>query len=240
MRALRFSPVLLALLWPLAAGAQPAAPTAAPAKKFALETYAALGSGFAQTARLPDLGWSDAQINAFIDGLRAAIRGQPLAMDQRVQGLQDTVNQRLQELTAAEQKVQLAKLAEPGGMDAYMKEMTKRLHIEIADSGLGYAIVSPGGAIHPGPEDTVVVSWQVTAADLQTELPQLALNEARLKVSQLLPGLSEGVQMMTKGGSALLVLPPQLSFGDSPWPPGTTRGQPLIFTVKLSEIVAGH
>jgi FKBP-type peptidyl-prolyl cis-trans isomerase len=245
MHPLRLHSILLALLLPVPVVAQPAAPAAlpaapAPAKKFGLETYAALGSDFARNSQLPELGWSESEFNAFIDGVRAAVRGQPYASDRRVQDLQEAVNQRLQQLAAAEQNAKLARLAEPGGIEAYMKEAAKKLHLEIADSGLGYVFVSPGGSIHPGPDDTIVVTWQVTAADMKTEFPQLAVNNARLKVSDLLPGLAEGVQMMTKGGSGLLVLPPDLSFGKGPWPPDTARGQPLIFTIKLTDIIASR
>lgn len=229
---------LLLILLPLLALLAPGF-AAEPARKFTPETYAALGSGFAQTTRLPDLGWSEVEVDAFIDGLRAAIRGRPYAADRRVDELQSAINQRLQELAAAEEQAKLARLSQPGGLEAYMKEVAQKLKLEIADSGLAYSVMSPGGTNRPAPEDSVVVSWQVTGADLHTEYPALAVNHARIKVSELIPGLAEGLQMMTKDGQAIFVVPPALSFASGPWPPGPPRGQPLVFTVKLHEFSAG-
>ena len=48
-----------------------------------------------------------------------------------------------------------------------------------------------------------------------------------MKMENLLPGLMEGLQMMTIDASAVFVLPPNLSFGNNPWPDGVQRGAPI-------------
>jgi len=59
-----------------------------------------------------------------------------------------------------------------------------------------------------------------------------------MKMENLLPGLMEGLQMMTIDASAVFVLPPNLSFGNNPWPDGVQRGAPIIVTVTLYDVVA--
>jgi hypothetical protein len=95
----------------------------------------------------------------------------------------------------------------------------------------------PNGTARPGPDDTVVVTYEVVAADMQTELPRLGAKARRVRVSELPPGLAEGVQMLAADGTAMLVVPPDLAFADDAWPADVPRA-PLIFTVKLHEIIA--
>ena len=109
--------------------------------------------------------------------------------------------------------------------------------MERSDSGLCYGIKAGYGA-RPAPEDTVVISYKVTLADTTTDVPSLAANRLKARVADLLPGLAEALQMMTVDSAAMLVLPPDLSFGAGEWPAGTERGTPLLFTVKLHEVIA--
>jgi FKBP-type peptidyl-prolyl cis-trans isomerase len=78
------------------------------------------------------------------------------------------------------------------------------------------------------------------AADGTTKLPQLSFARAQLKMTDLLPGFMEGLQMMTVDSTAIFVLPPSLSFGEGEWPAGVERGAPLIFQVTLHEIISGE
>ena len=80
-----------------------------------------------------------------------------------------------------------------------------------------------------------MLSYTVLAAD-GSKLPRLEADHVRVKVSDLLPGLREGVQMMTIGSQVLLLLPPALSFGDGPWPEGVAPGMPLAFNATLHDV----
>ena len=234
--ACRFLSALLLLAHAVRA-AGPAAPTKGP-DEFPLEAYAAVGSAIAQNTRLPGLGWNDAQIEAFLGGLRAAFKGKPYALDERAKVLQADIRRRLQEIAAREaggggQEY----FADPARLEAYMKEAAKTFHLERADSGLAYNIMSRGEGARPGPDDTVVISCKVTTADAKTDLPQLGADHRRIKVSELLPGLAEGAQMMTKDSVGMFILPPDLSFGQNEWPAGMERGTPLIFTLAVHEVI---
>jgi FKBP-type peptidyl-prolyl cis-trans isomerase len=217
-----------------------AASPAPPATPATLEAYAAVGASLVQDNRLTLLGWTDAQIEAFLRGVRAGFRGEAGPVDPSAQGLFNEIGRRMQELEQAEQQQRFSTeaFAQPGRLAAYLKEMRKQFALEATDSGLCYAIKSGGYGAKPGPDDTIIISCKVNKADASTELPQLAKDKFKIKVADLPPGLAEGFQMMAVGSIALMVLPPDLSYGAGDWPAGTDRGTPLLFTVKLHEIIA--
>jgi FKBP-type peptidyl-prolyl cis-trans isomerase len=215
-----------------------AAPAAAPAKPnaaYPLSAFAAIGSSFAQGNRLTELGWNDAQISAFIDGIRAAFQGKAYPFDDTAKQASEEMGRRIQQIEARERQ---QAFAEAPQLKQYMRDISKRLNLEETESGLCYAIQVPGKGNRPGPGDTVIVSCVAVAADGSTKLPQLSTERARIKVSDMLPGLAEGVQLMANTGQAVLVLPPALSFGQGEWPEGVGRGSPIIFQVTLHEVVS--
>ncbi len=223
---------LLLLPLPVLRGADPAA---SPTGKYPPETYVAVGADFARATRLGEMGWTEPQFNAFIEGLRATFQGKTIVLDQRAQQLQMEIAQRLQEVAEKAQSDRVD-FAKPGRMQAYMKEISKEYNLRSTDSGLAYALMPGGTGFRPAPEDTVVVSYAVTGADQRTEFPQLAKDNFRCKVTDLLPGLAEGVQLLTPGSRGLFVLLPELSYDTGEWPAGVPRGQPLIYTVTLHEV----
>jgi FKBP-type peptidyl-prolyl cis-trans isomerase len=182
------------------------------------------------------MGWTDAQVAAFIDGIRAAFRGKPYPPNDAARQITERIRQEIAEIESHEREQQFAK---PGHLENYLKEICKRLKLTKSDSGLCYGIDPGTTGSRPGPDDTVVVSCAAYAADVATPLPQLSNKNARVKVSDMLPGLGEGVQMMTVGGQAIFVLPPALSFGSGKWPPGVDRGTPLIFRIALINVISG-
>lgn len=234
----RFLPALSGLLCSFlpALGADPA-PAPAPAP---LAAYAAVGASLVQDNRLAQLGWTEAQIEAFLSGVRAGFRGDGTAVDPAAQGLLNDIGRRMQELEEADQRRKFGSeaFAQPGYLAAYLKQMRKQFTMDATDSGLCYAIKAAGYGARPGPDDTIIISYKVGKADARTELPPLTVDKLKIKVADLLPGLAEAFQMMTVDSIAMLVLPPDLSYGAGKWPPGTDPGTPLIYTVKLHSIVA--
>ena len=217
-----------------------AADAPAPASSAPLEAYAAVGASLVQDNRLRQLDWTDAQIEAFLRGVRAGFRGESPPADAATQGLFNEIGRRMQELEQAEQQRRFGSeaFAQPGRLAAYLKEMRKQFGLEATDSGLCYAIKPGGYGAKPVPEDTIIISYKVTKADANTELPGLTKDKVNIKVTDLPPGLAEGFQLMSVGSMALVLLPPDLSYGDGDWPAGTDRGTPLLYTLKLHEIVA--
>lgn len=225
----------------LLTGLQAAEPSVGPpsGESFTLENYAALGTSFASNYQLARLGWTEAQMEAFLNGQRAYFLGKPYALDDRARALHAETIRRLESAMGPAKPSSAAEyFGDPARLEAYMKDVCKALQLQRSDSGLAFGMLTGRSTIRPAPEDTVIISYRVTGPDGQTDLPGLALEKKRVKVADLLPGLIEGVQMVSAGGRGLFVLPAALSFGEGKWPPGTDPGMPLIFTVTLDEIIA--
>jgi FKBP-type peptidyl-prolyl cis-trans isomerase len=202
-----------------------------------LEAFSAVGSDMALANHLGEMGWSEAQVSAFIEGIRAAFQGKPYPPSDAARQISDRIRRQIAEIESREKEQEFAK---PGHLEEYLKEVCKRLKLTQSDSGLCYAIDPGTTGSRPGPDDTVVVSCAAYAADFATPLPQLSSQNARIRVSNMLPGFVEGIQMMAVGGQAIFVLPPALSFGSGEWPPGVDRGTPLIFRISLINVISGN
>jgi FKBP-type peptidyl-prolyl cis-trans isomerase len=216
------------------------APASTPFGALPNDAYAAVGSSFAGDNRLPQLGWSEAQVEAFLAGVRAAFQGAPVPMNSGGQALLQAIGRRMAELDREElrQRFGAEAFARPGYLSQYLRDMQKRFDLQVSDSGLLYGIKTSGQGARPEPEDTVVLSFKVNAADMQTEIAQLGGQRLRFKVRDVMPGLSEALQMMSAGSSAMVILPPELSYGTGEWPAGAEPGTPLIFTLVLHEIIS--
>jgi FKBP-type peptidyl-prolyl cis-trans isomerase len=220
-----------------AASAQPPADPAPPPAAAAggpLSTYKAMGSAFAVGAHLEALGWTDAQVAAFMEGIRAAFAGQPYPMDDAARRALAGVAAQVRAATAS---ASARGLSDPARLAQYVKETCRRLGLDQAASGLCYSISSAGKGARPGPDDAVVISCDARAPDGQTKLAALSSPKFRVRVADLLPGLREGVQMMAVGGEGVFLLPPALSFGKGPWPKDVGSGEPILFSVRLLEVV---
>lgn len=215
----------------VAAAVPTPAPTAAPTPvaKYPPEMapYAALGSYMAENNRIADLGWSAAQFAAFQEGFRASYEGRGLPLDEDAKRLRDAISKKVQGMLATEQ---------PSPIDDYFRQLREKEGVKQTPSGLHYRITEVGSGPKPTAKDTVVISFAARLPD-GTALPKLSRARVRLAVRDLLPGLAEGVQLLSVGGKALVYVPPSLSFSPDSWPEEVPRGAPVAFFLELHEIV---
>jgi len=212
---------------PVAAAAVASAPSAIMHSR-ELAPYAALGSFMAENNRIADLGWTPAQFAAFEEGFRASYEGRGLPLDEDAKRLRDEISHRVQAMLAAEK---------PNPMEDYFRTLREKEGVLRTPSGLHYRITETGSGPKPKRTDTVVISFAARLPD-GTALPQLSRARTRMAVQDLLPGLAEGVQLLSVGGKALVYLPPALAFTEDSWPPQVPHGAPLAFFVELHEIEA--
>ena len=201
------------------ASGQPLAssPTSAPQASYPLSAYAGFGSSLALSGHFAELGWSDEQVDAFMQGFKAATQGKPAPMDESARQLATDTDKRIGELTSAAQ----LRAADPRvRLKTYFREMGKRLGLQISDDGLGYNVQAGRNGIRPRVGDTVVFTVLATQADGSTKVAPLSAEHLKVKFDGMMPALMEGLQMMTIGSHAVFVIPPTLSFGDGAWPDG--------------------
>lgn len=232
---------LIPLLLLLAGTARAANPPAAGApREFPLGAYADMGFVFGDNGKFARLGWTPQQFEAFITGLRESYEDKSHAFDPTSRALNEEISRRLQQIAKEESQAFNHALKDPARLEAYMKEVCRTMHLDRSDSGLAYGVQGLSSGARPEPGDSVVVTWSVRAADMKSDVALLNVTKATFKVAQLLPGLAEGVQMMTAGSAEMLILPPDLSYGSGEWPPGVEKGTPLVYMVKLEQVIPGN
>ena len=110
------------------------------------------------------------------------------------------------------------------------------------DSGLQYVIIEEGTGEAPQSGDLVQVHYTGTLADGTKFDSSLDRGEPimfALGTGQVIPGWDEGIALLTVGGKAKLVIPPELAYGErgagGVIPPDAT----LLFDVELVGIQEG-
>jgi FKBP-type peptidyl-prolyl cis-trans isomerase len=218
------------------AGGAPPSPAEA-GKAAPLSAYSAIGSILDLGMHCGELGWNEAQIGACLDGMRSALEGNAIESDGKDRLLWSNIVRQIGDLEAR-QKLQTPKsFDEAGRLEVYMKRVRDRLGLQLANSGLAYRVEGGRGGVRPRPGDTVVFTCVAMASNGQAKLSQMSGERIRMQVDSLLPGLMEGLQMMTIDGTGVFILPPKLSFGDKPWPVGVQRDTPIILTVTLYDVI---
>lgn len=108
--------------------------------------------------------------------------------------------------------------------------------IQATASGLQYKIIEAGNDVKPGPQDTVLVRYKgaLTDGTVFDEVPADA-EPVRLTLNRVIPGWTEGLQLLGEGGKAQLFIPSELGYGDR----GTQGIEPnstLVFDVELVQV----
>jgi FKBP-type peptidyl-prolyl cis-trans isomerase len=106
-------------------------------------------------------------------------------------------------------------------------------------SGLAIKVLTAGkGKDHPGPDDKVTVhytGWTTDGKMFDSSIPRG--EPTSFRVSGVIKGWTEGLQLMTTGEKARLWIPGKLAYGDAPGQPGMPSGM-LVFDVELIDFTA--
>lgn len=107
-------------------------------------------------------------------------------------------------------------------------------------SGLQYKVLEPGSGNPPKATDEVTVNYKGTLIDgTEFDSSYKRGQPATFQLNRVIPGWSEGLQLMKPGGKYQLFVPPQLAY-DLRSPPGSPipPGAMLIFEVELVSVKA--
>lgn len=222
---------LLAWWWRATPPVQPPTVAAAPAPAAKMQgsangPYAALGSFMAENNHVPRLGWNESQFAEFLAGFRASYEGRPVPLDTAAQRLQESISQRVQTMLGS---------GPANPVEEYFKMLREKESVSRAASGLHYRMTEPGFGPTAKRSDMVEISFAARLPGGEA-IPALSRTRIRTNVGDLLPGLAEGVQLLSVGGKALFYLPPELAFAEANWPPQLPRHTPLVFFLELHDI----
>lgn len=120
--------------------------------------------------------------------------------------------------------------------DDFLAENKKKDGIKTTASGLQYKITKEGTGVAPKPDDTVVVNYKGTLTDGKVfDSSYERKQPAEFPLKGVIPGWTEGLQLMKKGGTATFYIPPELAYG-SHARPGIPPNSVLVFDVELLDV----
>ncbi|OJY27901.1 MAG: hypothetical protein BGO98_42140 [Myxococcales bacterium 68-20] len=104
-------------------------------------------------------------------------------------------------------------------------------------SGLAYKVLTKGkGTKHPAATDRVSVHYSGWTPDGKMFDSSVVRGEpTSFGLNQVIPGWTEGVQLMVEGEKTRFWIPSALAYGDTPKRPGAPAG-PLVFDIELISI----
>ncbi len=135
----------------------------------------------------------------------------------------------LYQMQHEQQKKQFGKNIEEG--TAFLEENKKNKDVKVSSSGLQYKILKQGNGIKPSVTDQVTINYKGTLLngsvfDSSYERGQ----PATFGVTQVIPGFSEALQLMSPGAHYIVYIPQELAYG------GQAAGKIEPFSTLIFEI----
>jgi FKBP-type peptidyl-prolyl cis-trans isomerase len=171
-------------------------------------------------------------INYYImlEGIRAQHKGEPtvLSMDEAHAAMQASEDRAV--AAAAEGAIIAGK--------AYLEENKARDGVAVTESGLQYEVMTAAEGDKPKATDIVKVHYKGTLLDGTTFDSSYERGEpAQFGLNQVIPGWTEGVQLMNVGSKYRFVIPSELAYGSRGAGASIGPSETLVFEVELIEIV---
>ena len=104
-------------------------------------------------------------------------------------------------------------------------------------SGLKYVVANEGTGVAPGATDVVTVHYVGTLTDGTQFDSSIDRGEpTSFPLNRVIPGWTEGLQLMKPGGVAVFYIPSNLAYGENGVPGAIPPAAPLIFWVQLLSV----
>jgi FKBP-type peptidyl-prolyl cis-trans isomerase len=176
-------------------------------------------------------------MNIVIQALQATIKGDKTTLnEQESLSVRQEFMQKLQAKQAAKTKEDAEKNQKEG--DDFLAKNKSKSGVKVTASGLQYEVVKAGNGPKPKPTDTVKVDYTGTKIDGTKFDSSVDRGQpATFPLNGVIPGWTEGMQLMPVGSEYKFYIPAKLAYGERG--PGTIGpNATLIFDVKLISIEA--
>ena len=119
----------------------------------------------------------------------------------------------------------------------FLEENKAREGVSVTESGLQYEVIEAADGPKPSLDDTVSVHYVGTLMDGTEFDSSIARGEpASFPLKGVIPGWTEGLQLMNVGSKFRFVIPSDLAYGDRGAGQQIGPGETLVFEVELLEI----
>lgn len=178
---------------------------------------------------------AEVDIDTLLEAVRATYDGKELAMTEEEASVvrQEYVARRQAEQQAEADAIGAKNAAEGA---AFLAANKSKEGVKATDSGLQYKVITMGDGAKPVATDTVKVHYRGTLLDGTEFDSSYSRNEPiTFALDRVIPGWTEGVQLMPIGSKFVFYVPSELAYGEAgggPIPPNST----LQFEVELLDI----
>jgi FKBP-type peptidyl-prolyl cis-trans isomerase len=175
---------------------------------------------------------TELDLDALYDAIKATYTGEELAMTpEEAATIRESFIADRREETESQREGLAAANATEG--DKFMLENHSKEGVQITDSGLQYKVIEMGDGAKPSATDKVKVHYRGTLLNGEEFDSSYTRGEPiSFQLNQVIPGWTEGVQLMPVGSKFMFYIPPDLAYGAAgggPIGPNAT----LIFQVEL-------
>lgn len=185
--------------------------------------------GLAMGHQLKGMGINELNIDDYKDAVKSVFDGAEPAM--RVEEAQKLIQDYLNDL----QKKAEAAAREAG--EKFLAENKKNADVKETASGLQYVVEKEGEGAQPTAEDEVTVHY--TGRLLDGTVFDSSVNRgepATFPLNRVIPGWTEGVQLMKEGAKYTFFIPSDLAYGPQGIPGAIPPHSTLIFDVELIKV----
>ena len=118
--------------------------------------------------------------------------------------------------------------------EKFLADNGKKPGVVTTASGLQYQVIKEGDGAHPSAESTVKVHYHGTTIEGIVFDSSVERGEPiEFPLNQVIPGWTEGVQLMSKGAKYKFFIPQELAYGSSSPTPVIAPYSCLVFEVEL-------
>jgi FKBP-type peptidyl-prolyl cis-trans isomerase len=173
----------------------------------------------------------DLDLDAFVRGFKDALAGTASPFtDEEMRVVMDNLRKDVE--------AKAGQLAEKNkkAADEWLAANKSKEGVKATPSGLQYKVLKEGTGNPPKASDTVTVHYKGTLTDGTEFDSSYSRNEpATFPLNEVIPGWTEGLQLMKPGAKYQFFIPPALAYGEEgsgPIPPNSV----LVFEVELLKI----
>ena len=182
---------------------------------------------------------AEVDIDALINGMEEALAGKaPRLDDEAREKVKSEVSKRLQAKQMEERTAKAAAAKEAG--EKFLAENGKRAGVKTTASGLQYEILTEGSGATPKATDKVTVHYKGTLIDgTEFDSSYSRGQPVTFPLGNVIPGWTEGLQLVKAGGKAKLYIPSALAYGERGAGAKIGPNEALVFEVELVSIEKG-
>lgn len=175
-------------------------------------------------------------LDLLVEALRTTYNGEEtrMTLEEALEEREAFMRRRQEEMLAQQQAEAQANRLEG---ESFLADNAQRDEVSVTESGLQYRVIRPGSGASPQATDRVTVHYTGTLIDgTKFDSSRDRGEPATFALNQVIPGWTEGLQLMQEGGLYEFFIPSDLAYGEQGRPGPIGPNSTLIFEVELISV----